>query len=288
MRSATPVACLFCIAVAPVANARDAAAPVPEMSGAWARLTFGFERPAAGPGPVGRYNSQPNVGGNFNNPILQPEAAAVVKKRGEILRRGEDYPNPSLNCWPMVSPYIFRVQEMQLLQKKDEVVFLFMQDHQVRHVRLNSEHPAKIAPSWRGDSVGHYEGDTLVVDTVGVKAGEEPVLDMYGSPFSGLLHVVERYRLVDYDVAKAAQDRNIRDAGPVATEQAAAVDENYKGKGLQIEFTVDDRNVFKTPWSAIVTWRRAGGWVENVCAENTHEYYNGGSTTIPQAANPDF
>jgi len=268
--------------------AADSAAPVPDLSGAWSRLTFGFERPTSGPGPIGRYNNQPNVGGNFNNPILKPDAAAVVKRRSETLRSGEDYPNPSLNCLPMMSPYIFRVQEMQILQKKDEVVFLFMQDHQVRRVRLNAQHPAKVTPSWRGDSIGHYEGDTLVVDTVGVKVGPEPILDMYGAPFSDALHVVERYRLVDYAVAKAAQEKNIRDAGPVATEQAASIDEHYTGKGMQIQFTVEDKNVFNTPWSAAVTWRRAGGWVENVCAENIHEYYNGGLTKIPQAERPDF
>jgi hypothetical protein len=288
MVATRPIACLLCTIVISAAQARDTAAPAPDLSGAWARLTFGFERPASGPGPIGRYNNQANVGGDFNNPILQPQAAAVVKKRSEILRSGVDYPNPSLNCWPMVSPYIFRVQEMQVLQKKDEVVFLFMQDHQVRRIRLNSTHPANITPSWQGDSIGHYEGDALVVDTVGVKLGPEPLLDMYGSPYSDVLHVIERYRLVEYEVARGAQDKNIRDAGPVATEQAAVIDEDYRGKGLQIAFTVDDSKTFKTPWSAIVTWRRAGGWVENVCAENTHEYYNGGQTSIPQAAKPDF
>ena len=288
MIAARPIACLLCTLLVSAAQARDTSAPAPDISGAWARSTFGFERPASGPGPIGRYENQPNVGGDFNNPILQPQAAAVVKKRSEILRSGVDYPNPSLNCWPMVSPYIFRVQEMQVLQNKDEVVFLFMQDHQVRRIRLNSVHPAKIMPSWQGDSIGHYEGDTLVVDTVGMKPGPDSVLDMYGSPFSDMLHVIERYRLVDYELARAAQERNIRDAGPVATEQAAAVDETYHGRALQIAFTVDDKKTFKTQWSAVVTWRRAAGWVENVCAENTHEYYNGGQTPIPQATKPDF
>ena len=260
----------------------------PDMSGAWSRLTFGFEDPPSGPGPIGRYNNQSNVGGNFNNPILTPSAAAIVKQRGEMLRNGVDYPNPSLNCLPMVSPYIFRVQEFQIIQKKDEVVFLFMQDHQVRRVRMNAQHPAKLTPSWYGDSVGHYEGDTLVVDTVGTKLGPYPMVDMYGSPFSDALHVVERYRLIDYQVAKAAQEKNIRNQGGVATEQAAFVDENYRGKGLQIQFTVEDKNVFKTPWSALVTLRKAGGWVENVCAENTNEYYANGVTKIPEAGKPDF
>ena len=278
------LACAVIVALPASGNGADN----PDMSGAWSRLTFGFEEPASGPGPIGRYHNQSNVGGDFNNPILTPSGAAVVKQRGEMLRRGVDYPNPSLNCYPMVSPYIFRVQEFQIIQKKDEVVFLFMQDHQVRRVRLNAQHLAKLTPSWYGDSVGHFEGDTLVVDTVGTKLGPMPMVDMYGSPFSDALHVVERYRLVDYQAAKTAQERNVRNQGGVATEQAAFVDENYKGKGLQIQFTVEDKNVFKTPWSASVTLRKAGGWVENVCPENTHEYYANGSTKIPEAQRPDF
>jgi hypothetical protein len=266
----------------------ESAASIPDMAGAWSRLTFGFEEPASGPGPIGRYNNQPNTGGNFNNPILTPSGAAVVKQRGEMLRGGVDYPNPSLQCLPMVSPYIFRVQEFQVLQKKDEIVFLFMQDHQIRRVRLNQQHPAHVTPSWYGDSVGHYEGSMLVVDTIGFKLGPAPIVDMYGSPFSEALHVIERYRLIDYEAAKTAQERNIRDAGPVATEQAAAVDESYRGKGLQVQFTVEDKNVFKTPWSAGATFRRAAGWVENVCAENMNEYYNNGTTKVPQANRPDF
>jgi hypothetical protein len=261
---------------------------IPDFSGAWARLTFGFERPESGPGPVGHLSGR-TFEGNYDNPNLKPEAAAVVKQRGEMLERGVDYPYPSLNCLPMVSPYIFRVQELQVLQKKDEVVFLFMQDHQVRRVRLNTQHRAKITPSWYGDSVGHYEGYTLVVDTVGFKLGPAPVVDEEsGAPFSEALHVVEHYRLIDYEAARVAQEKNIRDAGGVVTEQAAFIDENYKGKGLQIQFTVDDKNVFNAPWSAAVTLRRAGGWVENVCAENTHEYYHNGFTKIPQADKPDF
>src|SRR6266446_1626161 len=283
----TIISLIALVGPATPAPSGDRAAPM-DMSGAWSRLTFGFEPPARGLGPIGRYSNQPNAGGNFNNPNLKPDAAAIVKARSEMLRRGEDYPNPSLNCYPMASPYIFRVQEMAVIQKKDEVIFLFMQDHQVRRVKLNAQHPAKVTPSWNGDSIGHYEGDTLVVDTVGYKLGPFPLADQFGSPFSGALHVVERYRMVDYEVAKALQERNVRNQGAVATEQAAFVDENYKGKGLQIEFTVEDPNVFNTPWSASVTWRRAGGWVENVCAENTNEYYNKGSTKVPQADKPDF
>jgi hypothetical protein len=266
----------------------ERASPVPDMAGSWSRLTFGFEDPPSGQGPIGRLRREANVGGNYHNPILTPAAAAVVKERSDMLISGKDYPTPSSHCTPMVSPFLFRVQEMQVLQKKDEVVFLFMQDHQIRRVKLNQPHPARITPSWYGDSVGHYEADTLVVDTIGVKVPEVAVLDTYGSPYSAALHVVERYRLIPYEEAKAAQMRNVREAGAVATEQAATIDENYKGKGLQVQFTVEDKNVFTKSWSAGATYRRAASWVENVCAENTHEYYSPTDTPVPQADKPDF
>ena len=289
-KTVTGVIALFTLVPTSLGSATGAEknAPIPDMTGAWSRLTFGFEQGESGAGPIGRYNNQPNTGGNFNNPILKPEAAALVKQRSETLRAGADFPTPSNQCLPMVSPYLFRVQEMQMIQKKDEIVFLYMQDHQVRHVRLNQSHPVHIIPSWYGDSVGHYENGTLVVDTIGFKLGPVPQVDLYGSPFSEALHVVERYRMLDYEVAKAAQERNVREAGPVATEQAASIDESYRGKGLQVRFTVEDKNVFNTPWSGSATYRRAAGWVENVCAENTNEYYNNGFTKVPEAPKPDF
>ena len=283
------------IPLAPAAGV-ERAAPIPDFSGMWSRTTFGMEFPESGPGPVRNLNRRPNgtadagrIAADYNNPVLKPEAAALVKMRSEISRSGADYPTPSNQCWPMVAPYIFRVQGMQMLQEKDHILILYMQDHQFRHVRLNQPHPAQVTPSWHGDSVGHYEGDTLVIDTVGVKTGPVPILDLYGTPFSEALHVVERYRLVDYETAKAAQDRNEREYGPTATEQAAYIDRDYRGKGLQIQFTVEDKNFFTMPWSGAATYRRAvTSWVENVCAENTHEYYAGKDTEVPQAGRPDF
>jgi hypothetical protein len=61
---------------------------------------------------------------------------------------------------------------------------------------MNVPHRAPVAPSWYGDSVGHYEGDTLVIDTVGVKIGPFAMVDFYGAPYTQALHVVERYRLL--------------------------------------------------------------------------------------------
>ncbi len=278
----------LCVSMLSVsASAAWAADATPDFSGYWARKTFAFELPASGQGPIGRFGRRANTG-NYNSPLLTPNGAKVVKERTDMLLGGEAYPNPSLDCWPMVAPYVFRVQEFQVIQRKDEIVFIFMQDHQVRRVRLNAAHPAQTTPSWQGDSVGHFEGDTLVVDTIGHKTGPFPIIDMYASPFSEALHVVERYRLISYEEAKEAQEKNIRDSGPVATEQAAFVDESYRGSGLEIQFTVEDKNIFTAPWSAKVTLRKAGGWVENVCAENPFEYYNNRLSPVPLANKPDF
>ena len=71
--------------------------------------------------------------------------------------------------------------------------------------------------------------------------------------------------------------------------QAAGIDAGYRGKGLQVEFTVEDPNVFRMPWSGAATYRKSDGtWVENVCAENLHEYYSNRDTQAPQAGKPDF
>ena len=287
-------ACAIALAVAvpivawPVAKA-DGATAVPNLTGAWARATFALEPPISGPGPLqnpGRARPGPPA---HESPLLKPEAAKIVKQRHESLLAGKPYPTPSSTCWPMVAPLIFRVQGMQLLQEKDQVTFIYMQDHEVRRVRLNSEHPVKVTPSWHGDSVGHYEGDTLVIDTIGVKVGPVSLVDQAGTPYSEALHVVERYRLISYEEAKEAAQRNVELNGPPATNQAAAIDPEYRGNGLQVSFTVVDPNIFTTAWSGRATYSKADDlWTENVCAENTFEYYNNRDTAVPQAGKPDF
>jgi hypothetical protein len=164
----------------------------------------------------------------------------------------------------------------------------------VRHVRLNAVHPAQVTPTWYGDSVGHYEGDTLVIDTIGVKVGPFTMVDWFGTPYTEALHVVERYRLIDYEAAKAAEARGERENAPFPnTDQGLARDVNYRGKSLQLHFTVEDDNVFTTPWSATVTfWRSSspfGQWPEFVCAENAAGYDRGiDRAAVPTADRPDF
>ena len=148
-----------------------------------------------------------------------------------------------------------------------------------------------MTPSWYGDSVGHYEGDMLVIDTVGVKTGPLAMADWFGTPFTDALHVVERYRLIDYEAAREDQIRGLKEHFhlPGGADSGVGIDPNYKGKGLQLHFTVEDEGVFTTPWSAIVTYRRGlAFWPERVCAENLRATYVGRDSAVPRADKPDF
>jgi hypothetical protein len=289
---------------------------VPDFSGIWAHLSIpGFEPPLSGPGPVvnksrirqrfgidGRPLQAANAPlvsrfsqlvGDYSNPILKPQAAEVVKKHGEVSLAGVGYQTPSNQCWPGGVPFVFWNIGMQMLQQPDRITILYSNDHEVRHVRVNESHPAQVTPSWYGDSVGHYERDTLVIDTVGIKVGPFAMVDQYGTPHTPALHVVERYRLLDHEAAKEAEQRGARENFRLELAGVGfAPDPAYRGKGLQLQFTVEDEGVFAMPWSATITYQRPlgplGGWPEFVCAENPHEYYNGKDAAVPLADKPDF
>jgi hypothetical protein len=288
------------LAAAGVVPASSQTAPAaPDFSGIWAHPYWpGFDPPETGPGPVLNRVRKNGIGnsdqltGDYANPILKPNAAAVVKRHGEISATGVTYPTPANQCWPEPVPYILWTIGIQLLQQKDKVTILYSNpDHESRDVRLNASHPARVVPSMHGDSIGHYEGDTLVVDTVGVRTNRPyAMVDVYGTPYSPSLHVVERYRLVDDDVAKAAEARTRKENLPIPFNDAGlTVDQTYKGKALSLEFTVEDEGVFTMPWKAGMIYRRAAGdWPEAACAENRSEYYAGKDSDVPRADRSDF
>src|SRR6266699_6351621 len=121
----------------------------------------------------------------------------------------------------------------------------------------------------------NYEGDTLVVDTVGMKVGKYSMVDWYGTPHTEALHVVERYRLLDREAAKDGFERDAKQDN-VADGMRNA---NSRGKYLQLQFTVEDKNVFTTPWTATMTYGAGGPdaaaeWTEQACAENI-QWYSG-------------
>jgi hypothetical protein len=303
--------------VVPAAGPADSGTPnaaaIPDFSGIWGHYSFpGFEPPLSGPGPVvnksrrrqtfddygrpfaGRdaplVSNNAQLVGDYTNPILKPQAAEAVKKYGEIELSGHPAPNPSNQCWPNAVPYVFWNLGMQMLQQPDKITILYVFNHDVRHVRLNQSHPAQLTPSWYGDSVGHYEGDVLMIDTIGLKTGPFAMVDHYGTPHTEALHVIERYRLIDYEAAKGALERDAKENirfPPANNDSGLVVDPQFKGKHLQLQLTVDDEGVFTTPWSATVTYRPASAeWPEFVCAENPHELLR--KAAVPTADKPDF
>ena len=266
---------------------------IPDFSGIWRHQSLpGFEPLDSGPTSLRNLERRNGVSnydalvGDYRNPILKPETAATVEKFGEMSLAGITYPSPSNQCWPEPLPFIYKSFGMQMLQQKDKITILYDTDHQHRVVRMNASHPENLKPSIYGDSVGHYEGDTLVIDTIGQRIDlKYGMVDIYGTPLTKSLHVVERYRLIPYEEAKEGLERDAKENMLVAGD----IDPEYRGKFLQVYFTVEDENVFTTPWSATVTYRPGHDpWGESVCSENTHQYYSNDEADVPQADKADF
>ena len=289
--------------------AANAKASVPDFSGTWQHPSFPwFEPPASGPGPIrnlSRWAIQTTDGaggspglppsatgisdydqlvGDYKNPILQPWAAEVVRKFGELSRAGITYPNPSNQCWPYPMPFTYKWTTVLVLPEKDKIIFHY--GGGARVIRMNASHPSPLTPSWFGDSVGHYEGDTLVVDTVGVRTNRPYAMqDLFGTPYTEKLHIVERYRLRDYGEVKDALERNAKENWLFQGD----VFSKHRGKFMQVHVTVEDAGVFTSPFTATITYVPSPNPLgENACAENPHEYYNNKDSNVPKADKPDF
>jgi hypothetical protein len=302
--------------VGAASTASQSAASVPDFSRLWANtLGPGFPLPASGPGPVlnkARQRAAVDIYGRDIDPakapivsapgrrvgddaapILQPWAAQVVKQHAEKELNDGPALNPINQCRPGGVPFVFYNLGMELLQQRNSITILYVFDHEVRHVRLNQAHPAKLTPSWFGDSVGHYEGDTLVIDTVGIKTGPYTMVDQFGTPHTDKLHVVERYRLIDYEAANRILERGAKENATTFRNDSGVVpDLKDRGKNLQLVFTVEDEGAFTTPWSSTIIYRPGVGvgtsteLPEAVCAENPHELSR--QAGVPVADKPDF
>ena len=236
----------------------------PDISGLWTRggaAETAFRPPPSGPGPVMtlRLPGQrvPRLAGDYNAPILQPWAAEVVRRQSDLVRAGATVNAPQETCRPMGVPYILELNfHTQIVDDGKQIVFLYERHGQPRIARLNSSHPAAVKPSWFGDSIARWEGDTLVVDTVGINA--KTWVDNFATPHTDKLHVVERYHR--------------RDAN-----------------NLDVTVQVDDPGAFTTPWTALVNYRKDDEpWLEVACSENNIDAATGKLYDMPIAAKADF
>ena len=259
------------------ASAQEVSTPpptaVPDFSGFWNRVGNLWLDPTLdddGGKPISRLKvDRPGAddiwAGDFNNPILQPWAREIVKKNAESEIGREHVYTADDSCWPSGVPQVVNLlEEIQFLQAKDRIVVIYQRDHQVRWIWLNRDHSADPPPSWYGESVGHYEGDTLVVDTVGLKTHKMSVVDPFGTPHTDKLHVVERYQLFSTPF----------------------------GNGLEITVEVDDPGAFTAPWKGTAEYRQNPAVTELkevVCAENNRSFAEGSTFgAIPEEATPPF
>jgi hypothetical protein len=177
---------------------------------------------------------------HFGSRILKPSAVEQMLKANADVLAGKPAFTAKSACWPGSVPGVLlrRFEPVHFIQTPKEVWIIWQFDHQVRRVYLNQPHSAYVMPPWYGESVGHYEGDELVIDTIGLN--HESFVDNYRTPHTDQLHVVERFRIVE------------------------------GGETLQATVTVDDPGTFNVPWSAVQRWRRVreGPLTEEICAEN--------------------
>ena len=271
-----------------------------EMMGfRWGKNAFNFEGMPTGPQPLRNLSRLPdgkaNAGrlvGDYHNPILTPEAASVVKAKGDLSIAGRGFRNSQDQCRAIAPPFTFAMQLIfEMLQTKEgNLTIVYGQNDNVRHIRMNGAHPAKLVPRPMGDSVGHWDGDTLVIDTVGVKVDPYTSVDRFGTPQSEQMHVIERYRLIDGAVAKAQIDKYETSEGTVGGGgRIAGYDPDTSLKGLQLDVTMEDPKVFTAPLTARVTYRRLNTeWQEDVCADNPMEHYKDEWIGLPKADHPEF
>ena len=198
---------------------------------------------------------------NGRRPPLTPEAREAAAARSRLYRpntghawwvdEGLDpgpYDDPELRplaercllgfgstSGPPMLPVLYNNLK-RIVQTQDTVMILVEMVHDARIIRLDAEHDPPDVRKWLGDSIGHWEGDTLVVDTTNFR--DQPGL----GGASRNLHVVERFRRLD-------------------------------DQTLLYQFTVDDPTVWTAPWTGEYTWRTTADRVyEYACHEGNYSF----------------
>jgi hypothetical protein len=259
---------LVCTALTSAAAQQRATAP--DFSSdqvGWIATNPDFIAVPGGPSPTRSDPAHPYVPNNAGaqptfrvadlaNPNIKPWAREVMRRENEkVLAGGIGYTARS-SCMPAGVPgfMMFIVEPIFFVQTAKEVVMIHSGNEEVRRIYLDVPHSTNPKPSWYGESVGHYEDDTLVIDTIGFN--DKTYVDNYRTPHTEKLHVVERWKLTD------------------------------GGNMIEVSIRVEDPETFNESWSAIQRYRRVQPRFlgEESCAEN-NAYFN---YRTPTASEPDF
>ena len=255
-----------------------AAGPAPEFSPtaqtAWVGIGIGALLPVPGsPKPIGqdpahRYISNDEAGvtgqqptqriSDIGNPNLKRWAKDVMKKDNDEVLAGKFAFTARSSCKAAGVPGfdLLLGGALFILQSPREVTMIFSGNGETRHIRLDAPHTANPKPSFYGESIGHYEGDMLVVDTIALN--DKTFIDNYRTPHTDKLHVTERWRMIE------------------------------DGKKLEILISIDDPDTFNEPWQALRQYNRVNRSLsEDVCSENNVNPF-GIDYGTPVAEKPDF
>ena len=223
-------------------------APVPrtadgkiDLSGVWENLWFYNGR--IGQPPVSPPGEPPqttfsDVGAGFNGGLpLRPWAAELLKKRKE--QNSKD--NPDAHCLPMgLMQFHIHPQPRRMIQTPDEIVILYEGNEGIREIFTDGRSLPKngdVQPWWYGYSVGHWESDTLVVETTGFR--DDGWLDIWGSPLTDQAKLMERFQRLSYGT-------------------------------LRIDVSIDDPKAYTAPFTVRLNQKIVpdGELIEFICAEN--------------------
>jgi hypothetical protein len=250
MKPAVAVAVWLCVAL-PAGAAEVVSTDQPQsgsgsLSGVWFNAKFSTFRDDNLPQELPRAR----MTADGQPPPFQPWAKAEVERRLQSFKEGRPVAKLSANCIPGGTPQMMQPAPqlpIQILETPGQITVLFESMTTFRIIRMNEQHPADPDPTFFGNSVGHWEGDTLVVDTIALK--EVTTIDDV-VPHSDQLHIVERFHRT----------------GPGT---------------LEILETVEDPKVFTRPYTYRFSFKRVAGQKlkEFICENNRNAPDAEGRTT---------
>jgi hypothetical protein len=177
-----------------------------------------------------------NIGQNFKEGLPFTPWAAELRKQRMATNSRE---NPDANCLPLGFMQLHtHSQPRKVVQTVDDLIIMYEANYGLRNIFTDGRTlPADPQPWWYGYSAGKYDGDTLVVETVGLR--DEGWLDVNGAPFTAGAKITERFRRPTY------------------------------GR-MEIDVTIDDSKAYTRPWTVRVNWRLGEDeeLIEFICNEN--------------------
>jgi hypothetical protein len=221
------------------------AASAPDLSGVWVRdpgriSAFEFPRNPAPLTPWGanKFSTARNTHGP--SPVID-----MASNTDPFLKA----------CEPLGVPRVLLANHpFKMIPVKGEMIVLYERSHDFREIYMDGrEHPKDLDPSWWGHSIGKWEGDALVIDTIGLD--DRTWLDYQGLPHSDALHVIERYRRADHDT-------------------------------LQLDLTIDDPKAYTKSWSVNYVYKLKSWDIgEEICTLSSEKSFDQGIVN-PASATP--